>query len=131
MLTTCPHCGEELPRSTGRIGTEILGSFLKEYGGTDKLGRDMAEELQEAKGHTRALLQGRVLNLVENEDRARSRQRELEDFSRQQERAIVMEQGLYLLEHDEDYFEHFAKVAEKRGMLVIKAQNLIETQAVE
>lgn len=134
-MKTCPHCGGELPQGTGRIGTDILSSFFEEYGGQEngitKLGRDMANELQEAKGHTKVLMQGRVLNLVESEDKARARRQEIEEFTQQQERAIVMEQGLYWLEHDEEFFERYTRAAEKRGLVVLKATHLIEAQTVE
>lgn len=86
-------------------------------GGAEEFGRELGQDWKESKGHTKTLQGGRLLNLVETEDRARARQREIEDFTRSQERAILMEQALYLMEHDESFKNDVLRIAEKREVI--------------
>jgi hypothetical protein len=118
-MANCPNCGEELPRSTGRIGTEIAHALQEAYGGWPQLGKALADELKNAEGPAKSRIQSIVMKLVDSEDKARARQKELEDFTRAQEKAILLEQALWAIEHDEEFRDRLMRVAEKRELIRI------------
>lgn len=103
-----------MPNDSGRIGSLVTGAFLDAIGGPEQLGKDIAAHLEDARGHAKTLMFGKGLQLIENEDKARSRQQELEFVGQQQERAILLEHSLYMMESDDGYLMKALEVGLKR-----------------
>ena len=91
--------------------------MLEEMGGPEKFGRAIAKDWDNLEGHSRVLMTGKAIQLIEAEDKAKARQQEIEYLGQQQERAILLEHSLYLLETDESFRTKLIEVARKRELL--------------
>lgn len=123
-MPKCPKCGHDVPRDNGRIGGSVVEGFLAKINGSGALADSLAEWFRNTKQdrHRAGPMFRTLLEMIQNEDKARVHQNFVEDVSEIHERGLVME---YVLA-DRDLLEAINAKAVVRGLL--PAPNVVEAE---
>jgi len=134
MPDTCPHCGKELEEKgnpPSSYQASILDAFMGEYGGPDRFGTDMADDMRTATAHQKMIMRSQVLRVADSVDRANATRQFRAELSASEERGALLEYALELVQHDPKFLGQLLKAMRSRGLLgVLNGEDVIETEFV-
>lgn len=113
-MPKCPNCGHDLPRKSNRIMESVVGGFLEKIE-EGELSEALAQWFRNAKDNPvrQGAMYSRILEMIQNEDKARVHQNFAEDVAESQERACVIEHVL----GDVELLQEINRMAIERNML--------------
>lgn len=122
-MPKCPNCGHDLPRTSNRVMESVVDGFLKKIE-DGELAEALAQWFKNAKDNqVRAgPMFARILEMLQNEDKARVHQSFTEEVAEAHERGYVIE---YVLS-DAEVLNTINRMAIERGM--VPAPHVLEAE---
>lgn len=125
----CPKCGHDIPRDNTRISGAIVEQFIEAIGGSSQMAADLAGYYEQVKDNPNrgGPMFRMMLEMLQNEDKARMHQNFAEEIAESHERAYVIE---YVL-GDRKLLETINTVAAKRGLIAGPVEDIDDALDVE